>query len=55
MDGCPLIVLKEEARREVYDIVVAGEGEGAVAAAKGPVNSINTGTIVKTLAVRHIN
>ena len=35
---------------------VADAGErGAVAAAKHPVNSINTGTIVKTLAVRHIN
>ena len=32
-----------------------GGGEGAVAAAKDPVNCINTGTIVKTLAVRHIN
>ena len=30
-------------------------GGGAVAAAKDPVNSINTGTIVKTLAVCHIN
>ena len=30
-------------------------GRGSVAAAKDPVNSINTGTIVKTLAVRHIN
>ena len=30
-------------------------GRGAVAAAKDPVNCINTGTIVKTLAVRHIN
>ena len=26
MDGCPLIVLKEQAKREVYDIVAAGEG-----------------------------
>ena len=26
VDGCPLIVLKEQARREVYDIVAAGEG-----------------------------
>ena len=33
-----------------------GRGRGeAVAAAKDPVNSINIGTIVKTLAVRHIN
>ena len=27
MDGCPLIVLKEQAKREVYDIVAAGGGE----------------------------
>ena len=34
MDGCSLIVLKEQARREVYDIIVAEEGGGAVVAAK---------------------